>query len=96
MSINSDRDSRFTSIFWPKLQDAFGTKLYFTITFHPQTDGQFERTIQTLEDLLRVSVLQIKGSWDKLLPLTEFSYNKSYLSALEWLPLRHYTEGVAD
>ncbi|TYK09557.1 DNA/RNA polymerases superfamily protein [Cucumis melo var. makuwa] len=62
VSIVSDRDQRFTSKFWPSLQKAMGTGLKFSTSFHPQTDGQSERTIQTLEDMLRACVLQLKGS----------------------------------
>ncbi|XP_062088884.1 uncharacterized protein LOC133795448 [Humulus lupulus] len=57
VSIISDRDARFTSLFWESLQRALGTKLKFTTAYHPQSDGQFERTIQTLEDMLRACVL---------------------------------------
>ena len=53
VSIMSDRDPKFTSRFWPSLQAALGTRLHFSTAFHPQTDGQSERTIQTLEDMLR-------------------------------------------
>ena len=56
VSIVSDRDPRFTSRFWPKLQKALGTSLHFSIAFHPQIDGQSERTIQTLEDMLRACI----------------------------------------
>ena len=63
ISIVSDRDSRFTSHFWESLQKAMGTKLHFSNAFHPQIDGQFERTIQTLEDMMRASVLEIQGNW---------------------------------
>ena len=49
----SDRDPRFTSRFWSSLQDAIGTRVHFSTAFHPQTDGQSERTIHTLEDMLR-------------------------------------------
>nr|GFC07686.1 retrotransposon protein, putative, Ty3-gypsy subclass [Tanacetum cinerariifolium] len=52
-AIVSDRDPRFASHFWKGLQEAWGTRLMFTTAFHPQTDGQTERTIQTLEDMLR-------------------------------------------
>ena len=58
----SDRDPHFTSRFWPRLQGALGTKLRFSISYHPQTDGQSERTIQTLEDMLRACVMQFSGS----------------------------------
>ena len=62
VSIVSDRDPRFTSRFLPSLQAALGTHLYFSTTFHPQTDGQSKRTIQTLEDILRAYVMEFKGS----------------------------------
>ena len=53
ISIISDRDSRFTSRFWQSLQRALGTQINLSTAYHPQTDGQSERTIQTLEDMLR-------------------------------------------
>ena len=62
ISIVSDRDPRFTSRFWPSLHNALATKLHFSTAFHPQTDGQSERTIQTLEDMLRACVLEFRGS----------------------------------
>ncbi|GJY77918.1 putative reverse transcriptase domain-containing protein [Tanacetum coccineum] len=71
ISIISDRDSRFTSRFWQSMQEALGTRLDMTTTYHPQTDGQSERTIQTLEDILRVCVLDFGESWDVHLPLAE-------------------------
>ena len=60
--IVSDRDPRFTSRFWLSLQTALGTRLHFSTSFHPQTDGQSERTIQTLKDMLRACVMEFKGS----------------------------------
>ncbi|KAI3776070.1 hypothetical protein L1987_45831 [Smallanthus sonchifolius] len=53
LNIISDRDARFTSRFWQSLQTALGTRLDLSTAYHPQTDGQTERTIQTLEDMLR-------------------------------------------
>ncbi|GKA07161.1 putative reverse transcriptase domain-containing protein [Tanacetum coccineum] len=54
--------------------------------YHPQTDGQSERTIQTLEDMLRACVIDFSGSWDVHLPLAEFSYNNSYHSSILCAP----------
>ena len=67
ISIVSDRDPRFTSRFWKNFQDALGTRLNFSTSFHPKTDGQSERTIQTLEGMLRACVIEFKGSWDEYL-----------------------------
>ncbi|KAA0066441.1 putative Retrotransposon protein [Cucumis melo var. makuwa] len=86
VSIVSDRNLRFTSKFWPSLQKVMGTGLKFSTSFHPQTDGQSERTIQTLEDMLRACVLQLKGSWDTHLPLMKFAYNNSYQSSIGMAP----------
>ncbi|GJX06374.1 putative reverse transcriptase domain-containing protein [Tanacetum coccineum] len=82
ISIISDRDSRFTSRFWQSMQEALGTRLDMSMAYHPQTDGQSERTIQTLKDMLRACVLDFRGSWDVHLPLVEFSYNNSYHSSV--------------
>ena len=54
--------------------------------YHPQTDGQSERTIQTIEDMLRVCALDFKGNWDDHLPLVEFSYNNSYHASIGMPP----------
>ncbi|GJU72183.1 putative reverse transcriptase domain-containing protein [Tanacetum coccineum] len=84
--IISDCDSRFTSRFWQSMQEALGTCLDMSTAYHPQTDGQSERTIQTLEDMLRACVLDFGGSWDVHLPLVEFSYNNSYHSSVRCAP----------
>ncbi|CAH9124286.1 unnamed protein product [Cuscuta epithymum] len=84
--IVSDRDSRFLSQFWKELQAALGTKLRLSTAFHPTTDGQTERTIQTLEDMLRACILDLQGSWDEHLDLIEFSYNNSYHASIKMAP----------
>ncbi|KAI3701002.1 hypothetical protein L2E82_45643 [Cichorium intybus] len=82
ISIVSNRDVRFTSRFWGKFQEELGSRLHFSTAYHPQTDGQSERTIQTLEDMLRACVMDFGGSWDTYLPLAEFSYNNSYHASI--------------
>ena len=88
LSIVSDRDPRFTSRFWKELQSALGTKLKFSIAFHPQTDGQSERLIQVLEDMLRGCVMEFSGSWDRYIPLMEFAYNNSFQSSIGMEPYK--------
>ncbi|KAL0554375.1 hypothetical protein IC582_008294 [Cucumis melo] len=86
VSIISDRDARFTSKFWKGLQLALGTRLDFSTTFHPQTDGQTERLNQVLEDMLRACVLEFSGSWDSHLYLMKFAYNNSYQATIDMAP----------
>ncbi|CAH1452087.1 unnamed protein product [Lactuca virosa] len=86
ISIISDRDSRFTSRFWQSLQSSLGTRLDMSTAYHPQTDGQSERTIQTLEDMLRACVIDFGKAWDTHLPLVEFSYNNSYHTSIKAAP----------
>ncbi|GJY04837.1 putative reverse transcriptase domain-containing protein, partial [Tanacetum coccineum] len=86
ISIISDRDSCFTSRFWQSMQEVLGTRLDMSTACHPQTDGQSERTIQTLEDMLRACVLDFGGSWDVHLSLVEFLYNNSYHSSVRCAP----------
>jgi hypothetical protein len=62
------------------------TKLNFNSTYHPQLDGQTERTNQVLEDMLRACALKHGGSWYKSLPYVEFSYNNSYQTSLKMSP----------
>lgn len=85
-SIIFDRDLRFTSRFWESLQEALGTKLRLSFVYHPQTDGQTERIIQSLEDLLRDCILEQRCSWDNYLPLIEFTYNNSFHSTIRMEP----------
>jgi len=86
VSIVSDRDPRFVSRFWKGLQQAMGTELSLSTAYHPETDGQSERTIQTLEDLLRFCVIDFEGSWEDQLPLVEFTYNNSYQASIGMAP----------
>nr|GEX22889.1 retrotransposon protein, putative, Ty3-gypsy subclass [Tanacetum cinerariifolium] len=86
VSVISDRDSLFTSRFWVSLQKALGTKLDLNTAYHPKTDGQSKRTIQMLEDMLQACVIDFGSSWDKHLPLVEFSYNNSYHASIKAAP----------
>ncbi|GKD55411.1 putative reverse transcriptase domain-containing protein [Tanacetum coccineum] len=65
---------------------ALGTQLNLSTAYHPQTDGQSERTIQTLEDMLRAYVIDFGNGWDRHLPLVEFSYNNSYHTSIKDAP----------
>ncbi|GJT93942.1 reverse transcriptase domain-containing protein [Tanacetum coccineum] len=88
VSIISDRDARFTSRLWQTFQKALGTRLDMSTAYHPQTDGQSERIIQMLEDMLRACVIDFGGSWDVRLPLAEFSYNNSYHTSIRCAPFK--------
>nr|GEY61997.1 putative reverse transcriptase domain-containing protein [Tanacetum cinerariifolium] len=74
---------RFTSNLWKTFQKALGTNLDMSIAYHPETDGQSERTIQTLEDILRACMIDFGKGWVKHLPLVEFSYNNSYHASIK-------------
>ncbi|GKE71242.1 reverse transcriptase domain-containing protein [Tanacetum coccineum] len=77
-----DRDGRFTSNFWRSFQKALGTDISMSTVYHPKIDGQSERTIQTLEDMLRACLINFGKGWVKHLPLDEFSYNNSYHASI--------------
>ena len=68
------------------MHKAIGTQLRFSTAFHPQIDGQSERTIQTLKDILRACVIDFQGTWDKFLPLVEFFYNNSFQVTIGMAP----------
>jgi hypothetical protein len=70
------------------LHEALGTHLNFSSAFHPQIDGQTERTNQILEDMLRACVLQDQSGWDKRLPYAKLSYNNSYQASLKMSPFQ--------
>ena len=80
-SIISDRCPQFTA-------KGLDTQVNLSTTFHPQTDRQAKRTIQTLEDMLRSCVIDFKGSWNDHLPLIEFAYNISYHSSIQMAPYK--------
>ncbi|GKD16992.1 putative reverse transcriptase domain-containing protein [Tanacetum coccineum] len=86
VSIICDRDPRFASNFWKSLQKALGTNLDMSTAYHPQTDRQSERTIQTLEDMLRACVIEFGKGWVNHLSLVEFSYNNSYHASIKAAP----------
>ncbi|GJX22111.1 putative reverse transcriptase domain-containing protein [Tanacetum coccineum] len=86
VSIICDRDPRFASCFWRSLQKALGTSLDMSTAYHPETDGQSEKTIQTLEDMLRACVIDFGKGWINHLPLVKFSYNNSYHASIKAAP----------
>ncbi|GJU45256.1 putative nucleotidyltransferase, ribonuclease H [Tanacetum coccineum] len=86
VSIISDRDSHFTSRVWQSLHKSLGTQLNLSTAYHPQTDGQSERAIQTSEDMLRACLIDFRNGWFRHLPLVEFSYNNSYHTSIKAAP----------
>ncbi|GJS74600.1 putative reverse transcriptase domain-containing protein [Tanacetum coccineum] len=91
-----DRDPRFASNFWKSLQKALGTSLDMSTAYHPKTDGQSERTIQTLKDMLRACVIDFGNGWIKHLPLVEFSYNNSYHASIKAAPFEALIQAAHD
>ncbi|KAL4341972.1 hypothetical protein GQ457_08G032080 [Hibiscus cannabinus] len=85
-SIVSNRDPKFTSRFWESLHTALGSRLNFSTSYHPQTDGQSEWVIQVLEDMLRCCIIDFQGTWEKQLLLVEFAYNNSYQASIQMAP----------
>ncbi|GKF52816.1 putative reverse transcriptase domain-containing protein, partial [Tanacetum coccineum] len=81
-----DRDGRFTSNFWKSFQKALGTDISMSTAYHPETNGQSKRTIQTLEDMLHACVIDFGKGWVKYLLLAEFSYNNSYHASIKAAP----------
>ncbi|GJZ74497.1 putative reverse transcriptase domain-containing protein [Tanacetum coccineum] len=86
VSIICDRDPRFASNFWRSLHKALGTNLDMSTAYHPQTDGQSKRTIQTLKDMLCACVIDFGKGWVNHLPLVDFSYNNSYHASIKVAP----------
>nr|GFA27822.1 hypothetical protein [Tanacetum cinerariifolium] len=84
--LTNDRDPRFASNFWRSLQNALGTRLDMSTAYHPETDGQSERTIQTLEDMLHACAIDFGKGWVNYFPLVKFSYNNSYHATIKAAP----------
>ncbi|GJY89807.1 putative reverse transcriptase domain-containing protein [Tanacetum coccineum] len=91
-----DRDGRFTSNFWKSFQKSLGTDISMSTAYHPETDGQSERTIQNLEDMLRACVIDFGKGWVKHLSLAEFSYNNSYHTSIKEAPYEDRQKSYAD
>ena len=85
-AIISDRDARFTSLFWQALWQQLGTQLQMSTAFHPQTDGQTERQNRTLEETLRAYVGYKQDDWDQKLAAAEFAYNTSVHASTGYSP----------
>nr|GEY15881.1 reverse transcriptase domain-containing protein [Tanacetum cinerariifolium] len=85
-SIICDRDGRFTSNFWRSFEKALGTDISISTTYHPKTNSQSERTIQTLKEMLRACMIDFGKGWVKHLPLCKFSYNNSYHASIKAAP----------
>jgi hypothetical protein len=84
--IISNRDTKFTSRFWKSFMVGIETKLLFSTTYHPQTNGKIERVNQILEYMLRMHVMNQPKKWEDYLPLVEFSYNNGYQDLLKMSP----------
>ena len=91
LQIISDRDPRFTSVFWQEVTKALGMECGFSTAFHPQTDGQTERMNRTMEEMLRHFITPMRGDWTRALPMLEFAYNNSKHTATQATPFRMYT-----
>ena len=85
-TIVSDRDTKFLSHFWRCLWAKLGTKLLFSTTCHPQTDGQTEVVNRTLSTMLRAVLKNNKKMWEECLPHIEFAYNRSLHSTTKMCP----------
>nr|GEZ25692.1 reverse transcriptase domain-containing protein [Tanacetum cinerariifolium] len=97
VSIISDRDPRFASNFWRSLQNALGTRLDMSTAYHPETNSQSERTIQTLKDMLCACAIDSGKGWVNHLPLVEFSYNNNYHASIKAAPFEAlYGRKVGD
>jgi hypothetical protein len=81
--IISDQGSMFTGQFWTSFQEAFGTQLKFSTTYHPEKNGQTKRINQILEDMLYMYAMHQQKHWEEVLPLVDFAYNNNYQSTIK-------------
>jgi len=82
----SDRDVKFTYAFWKELFAGLNTNLNCSTSYHPQTDGQTERTNQIIEDMLCMYVRTKPNKWKDYLHLVEFAYNNGYQTSAKLSP----------
>ena len=87
--VNSDRDVKFTSKFWKSLFAGSETKINFSTSYHPEIDGQTERTNQVIEDMLRMYVMERPTKWEDYLHMIEFSYNNGYQTFANMSPFEN-------
>ena len=85
--IVSDRDARFTSAFWKELQTLGNTKINFSTSYHPQTDGETERRNRTIEQVIRAFINRTQSNWDELLSSVEFALNSAIQSGTQHSPI---------
>jgi hypothetical protein len=76
----------FTGQFWTSFQEALGTKINLSTSYHPEIDGQRKGTNQILEDMLRMYVMDQQKRWENFLPLVEFAYKNNYQSNINMAP----------
>jgi len=86
LNIMSDRETKFTPKFLHGFYEVIGTKICLSTAFHPQSDGQSERSIHTLEDMLRSYPLEYKGTWDHNFPVAKLTYNNNYHASIGMAP----------
>jgi hypothetical protein len=84
--IVSDKNPKFTSNFWKDLLKGFGTNLNVSTTYHPESNGQTERTNRVIEDMLRMYLMDQPLKWEDYIHLVEFSYNNGYQALLKMSP----------
>nr|GEU94912.1 putative reverse transcriptase domain-containing protein [Tanacetum cinerariifolium] len=82
----TDSMETLTSLYIKEIVSRHGVPIYVSTAYHPETDGQIERTIHTLKDMLRACVIDFRKGWEKHLPLVEFFYNKSYPASIKAAP----------